>query len=141
MSDDRTGFTLQRVPDWLKVVLAALFTSGILIGYGRVTGASDSEARRLDHLETDYSSKQHEAEAANIRQGEQIAALSRRVDELERGRETNRENIATLVARMAVVDNQQISIARTLSDIAAGLKEHILHTEATSSRNANGSHN
>ncbi len=65
MSDDpRPGFNLQRVPDWLKVVLAALFTSGILIGYGRVTGASDSEARRLDHLETDYGSKQHEAEAA-----------------------------------------------------------------------------
>jgi hypothetical protein len=64
--------------------------------------------------------------------------MSRRIDDLERGRETNRENIAALIARMAVVDNQQIGIARSLSEIQTGLKEHIQQTESSKAARGGG---
>lgn len=133
---------LSRLPDWAKYLIAVALTSALWTSIGHITASSSAANQRLDNIdgqlarlndkiETVSSTVRvalNEGVTVNARQAEQITSMDHRVIELERGRESNREAIATLNARLAGQESAAAQAAKAATEVRDELRQHIIDT-------------
>lgn len=121
---------LQRSPEWLKYLILFIGTSAAWIAVGELTGSAHSDSKRLDRIEALVQTSQ-EVVSVNVRQTVQIEAMDRRIVELEHGRDTNRDAIATINAKIAAFEGAISQQAAALRDLQADLRRHAVETDKT----------
>ena len=100
-------FDLNSNFNFWRVVPFMLLSASVLISVGVLLTTVNTHGKQLDRLELrqDTSATVLERqETSDMQQRERIAALTNRVVELERGREDNRNNISSIVARLSNIE-------------------------------------
>src|SRR5436190_23842189 len=90
------GRNPNRVPEYVRLGVTVILTSGILIGFGRLTGSQERDSQRLSSIDQRLSiltervqSSVNEGMSINVHQSEQMIAALRRIDNLEQGVQGN----------------------------------------------------
>jgi len=123
MADNGNGRNPNKVSEYVRLGVTVVLTSGILIGFGRLTGSQERDSQRLSSIDQRLSilservqSSVNEGMSINVHQSEQLIAAIRRIDNLEESAQANHNLLVRVEAQLQVQSNQMRALVEGLNN-------------------------
>jgi len=123
MADNGNGRNPNKVSEYVRLGVTVVLTSGILIGFGRLTGSQERDSQRLTDIAQRLSiltervqSSVNEGMSINVHQSEQLIAAIRRIDNLEESAQANHNLLIKVESQLQIQSDQMRALIEGLKN-------------------------